>query len=88
MKKIWRPDVFDYQLRRPVTDIALPHPNSFQSFKSIDTLPQTIIADTDPQNPSEQYYSIFPLPSLETQKGRATFPKEVYDPAYFQSPQP
>lgn len=86
LQTIWRPDVFDYQVRRPIAKKALPHPLSFSqsATTSLETNQYwTVIRHRAEPSPNNHYYSIYPLPALVQSQGRFILDEQAYRSKYY-----
>ncbi|MCM1982843.1 hypothetical protein [Lyngbya confervoides] len=88
LEKIWRPGVFDYELRRLKPGIVLDHPAQFGAKQtSISASPERwteIDLSSRPSKTRKQYFSIFPLPLIERTEDRFHLPAAAYDRGHFQ----
>lgn len=93
IRQIWRPDVFDYEIRRPTLTATLPHPFIFGTRREREPDEYsdehhstqefwTTLSSEDETTPS--YFSILPLPSLIEVNGTIQLPAKAYDDSYFQ----
>ncbi len=77
LERIWRRDIFDYQIRRPVANLTLPHPLSFGKRHH----PENAWFSTHlkaGESSSSQFFLILPLPQLIQSHNRFSLPPQTY----------
>lgn len=83
LQRIWRRDIYSYQIRRPVDNLILPHPLSFGDRHHSDNT-WTSTHPRAGESSSPQIFSILPLPQLIQTGNRFTLPPQTYRSNFYQ----